>query len=57
MKYLLQNPKNLVEASNQLKKLASRLEKLRDDKTPTEFLSECILKLINDKKKVVPISC
>ena len=57
MKYLLQNPKNLVEASNQLKKLASRLEKLRNNKTPTEFLSECILKLINDKKKVIPTIC
>ena len=57
MKYLLQNPKNLVEASNQLKKLASRLEKLRNNKTPTEFLSECILQLINDNKKVVPKIC
>mgnify|MGYP001161159035 CR=1 FL=1 len=57
IKHLLQNPKNLVEASNQLKKLASRLEKLRNNKTPTEFLSECILKLINDKKKVVPTIC
>ena len=51
------SPKNLVEASSQLRKLASRLEKLRNNKTPTEFLSECILKLINDKKKVVPTIC
>ncbi len=57
IKHLLQNPKNLVEASNQLRKLASRLEKLRNNKTPTEFLSEYILKLINDKKKVVPTIC
>ena len=57
IKHLLQNPKNLVEASNQLKKLANRLEKLRDNKTPTEFLSEYILKLINDNKKVVPTTC
>ena len=57
IKHLLQNPKNLVEASNRLKKLASRLEKLRNNKTPTEFLSECILKLINDRKKVVPTIC
>ncbi len=57
IKQLLQNPKNLVEASNQLKKLACRLEKLRNNKTPTEFLSEYILKLINDKKKVVPTIC
>ena len=57
IKDLLQNPKNLVEASNQLKKLSNRLEKLRDNKTPTEFLSECILKLINDNKKVIPTTC
>ena len=57
IKHLLQNPKNLVEASNQLKKLANRLEKLRDNKTPTEFLSEYILKLINDNKKVIPTTC
>ncbi len=57
IKHLLQNPKNLVAASNQLRKLASRLEKLRNNKTPTQFLSEYILKLINDKKKVVSTIC
>ena len=57
IKYLLLNPKNLVEASNQLKKLSKSLEKLRDNKTPTEFLSECVLKLINDNKKVLSTTC
>ena len=55
--YLIENPEKLVLASNKIKKLSNRLEKLRDDKTPTEFLSECILKLINDNKKVIPTTC
>ncbi len=55
--YLLENPENLVVASNKIKELANMLERLRDDKTPTEFLSECILKLINDNKKIVHRIC
>ena len=55
--YLIENPENLVVTSKKVKELANRLERLRDYKTPTEFLSECILKLINDNKKVVHRSC
>ena len=57
IRHLLQNPENLVEASNQVKKLSNKLDKLRDNKTPAEFLSECILKIMNDNKKVVPTIC
>lgn len=49
---LIQNPENLVKASNQIKKLSNRLDKLRDNKTPAEFLSEHILKIINANQKV-----
>ena len=55
--HLIEKPENLVEASNELRKLANRLQKLRNNKTPTEFLSKCILKLINDNKKVVSTTC
>ena len=32
-------------------------DKLRDNKTPAEFLCECILKIKNDNKKVVSTIC
>ena len=57
IKNILLNPNKLVEASNQIKKLSNKLEKIRDNKTPTEFLCECILKIKNDKKKVVSTIC
>ncbi len=57
IKHLIQNPEILVEASNQIKKLSKRLDKLRDGKTPAEFLSEHILKIINANQKVAPPIC
>ena len=50
---ILLNPNKLVEASNQIKKLSNKLKKLRENKTPAEFLCECILEIKKDNKKVV----
>ena len=57
IRHLIQNPENLVKASNQIKKLSSRLDKLRNNKTPAEFLSEHILKIMNANQKVAPPIC
>ena len=55
--HLLQNPESLVQASIQLKKLSNKLQKLRNNKTPTEFLSEYVLKTIKYNQKVVYTIC
>ena len=57
IKNILLNPNKLVKASNEIKKLSNKLMKLRDNKTPSEFLCECILKIKNDNKKVVSTIC
>ena len=57
IKNILLNPNKLVEASNQTKKLSNKLKKLRDNKTPAEFLCEYILKIKNNNKKVVSTIC
>ena len=48
IKNILLNPNKLVKASNEIKKLSNKLMKLRDNKTPAEFLCECILKIKNN---------
>tara|TARA_B100001059_G_scaffold77512_1_gene75228 strand:+ start:311 stop:1489 length:1179 start_codon:yes stop_codon:yes gene_type:complete len=55
--HLLQNPESLVHASIQLKKLSNKLQKLRNNKTPAECLSEYILKTIKYNQKVVHTIC
>ena len=57
IKNILLNPNKLVEASNQIKKLSNKLTRLRDNKTPAEFLCECIFKVKNNNKKVVSSIC
>ena len=57
IKNILLNPNKLVEASHQIKKLSNKLKRLRDNKTPAEFLCECILKIKNNNKKVVSTIC
>ncbi len=57
IKNILLNPNKLVEASNQIKKLSNKLKRLRDNKTPTDFLCECIFKIKNNNKKVVSSIC
>ena len=57
IKNILLNPNKLVEASNQIKKLSNKLKRLRDNKTPAEFLCECILKIKNNNKKVASYIC
>ena len=57
IKNILRNPNKLIEASNQIKKLSNKLRKVRDNKTPTEFLCECILKIKKNNKKVVSTIC
>jgi len=54
---LLQNPESLVEASIQLKKLSNKLQKLRNNKTPAELLSEYVLKTIQYNRKVIHTIC
>ena len=54
---LLQNPEKLVQASIQLKQLSNKLQELRNNKTPTEFLSECVLKITKYNQKVVHTIC
>ena len=48
---------NQLEDINQIKKLSNELKKVRDNKTPTEFLCECILKIKKNNKKVVSTIC
>ena len=54
---LLQNPESLVQASIQLKKLSNKLHKLRNNKTPAEFLSDYVLTTIKYNQKVVHTIC
>ena len=51
IKDIFKNPKKLIIVNHKIRKLSQALSKLRNDKTPSEFLSDLILKMTNNQKK------
>ena len=54
---ILNNPKNLLEASNQIKKLSNKLDHIRENQTASKSLSNLILNVINLNQKESSKSC
>lgn len=48
---LLSNPKKLLEASNQIKKLSNKLDHIRENQTSSKYLSNLVLNVINLKQQ------
>ena len=48
---ILNNPKKLYEASNQIKKLSNKLDLIRENQTASKSLSNLVLNVINLNKK------
>ena len=51
IKNIIKNPKKLIEVNLKIRKLSQSLSKLRNDKTPSEFLSDLTIKMTNNQKK------
>ena len=51
IKNILNNPNKLIKVNNKIRELSLALSKLRNDKTPSEFLSDLISKMTNNHKK------
>ena len=54
---LIKNPKKLVIASNQMKKLSKDLEVKRKNKSATEFFSDVLIDLIKTNHKKISKPC
>ena len=50
IKDIFKNPKKLIIVNRNIRKLSKALSKLRNNKTPSEFLSDFILKMTNNQK-------
>ena len=50
IKDIFKNPKKLIIVNHNIRKLSKALSKLRNNKTPSEFLSDFILKMTNNQK-------
>ena len=57
IKELLKNPNQLIQVRERIKQLSDRLSKSRNNKTPTQFLSDLIIKQVNTSKKEFNQSC
>ena len=57
IKNIIKNPKKLIEVNLKIRKLSQSLSKLRNDKTPSEFLSYLIIKMANNYKKEINNLC
>ena len=57
IKNIIKNPKKLIEVNLKIRKLSQSLSKLRNDKTPSEFLSDLIIKMSNNHKKEIKNLC
>ena len=57
IKNIIKNPKKLIEVNLKIRKLSQSLSKLRNDKTPSEFLSDLIIKMTNNHKKEIKHLC
>ena len=57
IKNIIKNPKKLIEVNLKIRKLSQSLSKLRNDKTPSEFLSDLIIKMTNNHKKEIKNLC
>ena len=57
IKEIIKNPKKLIEVNLKIRQLSQSLSKLRNDKTPSEFLSDLIIKMTNNHKKEIKNLC
>ncbi len=57
IKNIIKNPKKLIEVNLKIIKLSQSLSKLRNDKTPSEFLSDLTIKMTNNHKKEIKHLC
>ena len=57
IKNIIKNPKKLIEVNLKIRKLSQSLSKLRNDKTPSEFLSDLIINMTNNDKKEIKNLC
>ena len=57
IKDIIKNPKKLIEVNLKIRKLSQSLSKLRNDKTPSEFLSDLIINMTNNDKKEIKNLC
>ena len=57
IKEILNNKKQLINRNEKLKELSKGLSKFRKNKTPSEFLSNVILDIINNPKKEMKKLC
>ena len=54
---ILNNPKKLLEASNQIKNLSNKLDLIRENQTASKSLSNLVLNVINLNQKAFSKSC
>lgn len=57
IKDIIKNPKKLIKINLKIRKLSQSLSKLRNNKTPSEFLSDLIIKMTNNHKKDIKNLC